>query len=56
MTTAASTSKGDKGDIAWMQWLYVGSAVLGGIAIGVWVVAPMLTKKKAKKPDTPAKS
>ena len=40
-------------DIAWLQYAYIGGALIGGIALGTFVVAPawkkFQDKKKAKK-------
>ena len=36
-------------DIAWTQWAYCGGALVAGLVIGTFVVAPMWEKAKAKK-------
>ena len=36
-------------DIAWQQWAWCGGALLAGVALGTFVVAPMWEKMQAKK-------
>lgn len=36
-------------DIAWMQYAYIGGALLGGILLGTFVVAPAWQKFQEKR-------
>ena len=36
-------------DIAWTQWAYCGGALVAGLVIGTFVVAPAWEKMRAKK-------
>ncbi len=36
-------------DIAWTQWAWCGGALIAGLVIGTFVVAPMWDNMKSKK-------
>ena len=38
----------EENDIAWKPIMYCSAALLGGLALGIWVLAPIMEKRKEK--------